>query len=162
MLDNMVTPYLAFRGTAKLFSIATVPFHIFHQKCMRCRLLYILINIYSYLSFIIPTVVSVSWCFIVILTFISIMTNDLENLSCIIAIFVFLFGETSIPILCLKFLNWSFYWVISILCILNMSIYNINISITDSMNMSWEHNEGQGSMGTIVHGVVNSWTWLNS
>ena len=126
LLDNMVTPRSTFRGTAKLFSIAAVPFHIFHQKCMKiltslhpCQHLFL--SVFS----IIPTVVSVSWYFIVILTFISIMTNDLENLSCIYCHICFLFGETSIPILCLKFLNWSFYWVISILCILNMSTYII-------------------------------------
>ena len=61
LLDNMVTPRSTFRGTAKLFSIAAVPFHIFHQKCMKiltslhpCQHLFL--SVFS----IIPTVVSVS------------------------------------------------------------------------------------------------------
>ena len=99
LLGHMVALCLTFWGTAKLFSTAAEPFYILNSSMQKVQFLHLLANNCYFPFFIIAILVSVKWCFIVALIFISLMTNDVEHLfMCLLAIYIF-FGDISTQIL---------------------------------------------------------------
>lgn len=120
-----------FWGTAKLFSRKTTIFHS-HQQCVRvtsphpCRLW--LLSSFSFLVIAIP--LSVKWHFIVILTCISLVINDVEPFFIVLIghLYIF-FQEMSIQILSAVWNNFFSFccWVVVVLYIVwILDPYQIN------------------------------------
>ena len=112
LLGQMLTPYLNFLKTVRLFANMPLPFYILTSSLLGFWFLHILTNnplVIVWYLIVTYILVGVKWYSLVILVCISLMTDDFKVFFQVLVgqLYIFL-GEMSIQVLCPVF-NWVIF-----------------------------------------------------